>query len=107
MPAGNMAMLRQRKKSGEVPRRPSNQWPAAAPATTKIPISRTIAEARAIALIALGLSIRPLQKRPEGRPNYHPSGVTSKGSLMGDKTSSCFRECNRDAIDQKIQLFIA
>ena len=66
-----VAMLRQRRNRGEVPRRSSSQWPAAAPPTTRIPISRTMAAARVMALMVRGLSIQALQRPPEGRPNYH------------------------------------
>ena len=59
-----------------------------------------------MALTAFGLSIHPPQERPEGRPNYHPSGVTSKGSFGGSKTRSSLMERGSDSFHQMIELFI-
>ena len=60
-----------------------------------------------MALTVFGLSIHPPQKRLEGRPNYHPSGVTSKGSLCGSKTSSGLTEGMSDTFHQMIELLVA
>ena len=76
IPATNMAMERQSKNRGEVPRRPSSQLPEKAPTTTKIPISRTMAEARAITLSAFGLSI------------HHPLDVPRRAAAVSLRRSN-------------------